>query len=290
MGRRPHWSGLLNRPSPFFQGHVVKFHPALLLAVVIFVGGLQAASIQKDNVGVPVDPKDKVSKEVVVSATLNSDLSSEYFGYFDVTLENKSDKWLTISKVRVTFQDSFQNENIRFVTGPQFGLWQSAMKKIIAIDQQNKETALATVAALGYGLAALSGNKTLQAVGTTATVGAVGAYGISQYNRRIDSLENTKMFPENHLLGDSIRIPPGLFVDRWLLVNSRSHDQMAYVTTLNIEMESTDGALRKLVLTFRPKKSTGYPKWQRTIFDKNGYNCTSTSSQYSTYGGAGGCN
>lgn len=252
----------------------------VFFGLALAVSNLQAASIQKDTRAVPADPNDKNPMDIVVSATLNSDLSSEYFGYFDFTLENKSDKWLTVSRIKISFPDSFQNYNIRFVTGKEFLLWQSAMKKIIAINQQNKETALATIAALGYGLAAFSGNRTLSTIGGAAALGAAGTYGASQYNQRIDSLENAKMFPENHLLGDSLVIPPGLFVDRWLLVNSQNHDQMEYVTSMKIELESTDGRVRNLLMKFRPTRSSSTPKWQRTIFERKGYVCT-TSTNYS---------
>ncbi|MCD6025221.1 MAG: hypothetical protein K0Q91_2137, partial [Fibrobacteria bacterium] len=83
----------------------------LLLSILLLPAFSGGASIRKAKVA-----KGDGLSSVVVSGEINADLSSEYFGYFDITLENKSDRWLTLSKIKVSFPDS-QSANIRFVTG-----------------------------------------------------------------------------------------------------------------------------------------------------------------------------
>lgn len=246
--------------------------------LALSVSAVQAAGIQKDNVA----KSDKVTG-IVISAKLNSDLSSEYFGYFDFTLQNNSDKWIRISKVNVSFPDSGQAERMRFVTGKDFQLWQEAMRKVIAVSQANEKTAMATIAALGYGLAALSGNQTLQTVGTAAFAGAAGSYGYQQYGKWQDSLQRAKMFPENHLMGDTLTVLPGLFVDRWLLINSKDHDKSPYLTRLFVDIETVEGIKERFTLDFRKAWDPGDAKWQQSIFKRAGAsnpNCPTYSGTY----------
>lgn len=259
----------------------------LLGALIVPASLVACAQVQKEHVArsvgsVQAQAGDSTGPAAIlaVSGKLNKDFSSEYFGYFDLTLENKSDEWLVVSKVNVTFVDSFQNEHIRFISGPKFTLWYQSMAKIIEIDEQNQKTAMATIAALGAGVAAFSGNRNAQALGAAAAVGAGGAYLASEHGKRLDSLQNTRMYPENHLLGDSIVLPPGLFADRWLLVNSSRHEEMEYVTALEIELEMADGRKEKHVLEFRPQRSTSFPKWQREVFERKGHLIRQQTSTY----------
>ena len=58
------------------------------LISLLFMGW---ASVQSDIVAVAIDEHGnpvKKNPDVIISATLRSDMSSEYFGYFDVTPEN----------------------------------------------------------------------------------------------------------------------------------------------------------------------------------------------------------
>jgi hypothetical protein len=250
----------------------------LLLSILLLPAFSGGASIRKAKVA-----KGDGLSSVVVSGEINADLSSEYFGYFDITLENKSDRWLTLSKIKVSFPDS-QSANIRFVTGNDFVQWRDVMAKSIALDEANKKTAMAVVGALGYGLATLSGNRGLQTVGAAAAAGAAGAYAAQGFGNWQDSLERAKMFPENHLMGDTVRLLPGLYADRWLLLNSRNHAKMGYVTQVFIEIETTEGEKGRYTLEFR-SKSGDASGWQASLKPKPA--CSTSGS--TAYGVASGC-
>jgi hypothetical protein len=115
------------------------------------------------------------------------------------------------------------------------------MQKRLAKSELSKNTSLAVLGALGYGLAAFSGNRTLQNVGTATAIGAGGAYLASGYSNLRDSVHQTKRFAENHLLNDSIVVLPGLSEGRWLLLNSRSHDSTKLVSGFLVNYTTNDG-------------------------------------------------
>ena len=247
----------------------MKYFVLIVLTLMVVSN---AASVRKARTA-----KGEGLPDIVVSGEINADLSSEYFGYFDITFENKSDRWLTLSRVKVSFPDS-QGADIRFVTGNDFIQWRDVMAKSIALDEANKKTAMAVVGALGYGLASLSGNRGLQVAGAAAAATAAGAYVVQGFGNWQDSLERAKMFPQNHLMGDTVRLLPGLYADRWLLINSRNHAKMGYVTKLVIDIETTEGDKGRYSLEFR-QKSGDASGWQRSLKPK--LPCpTSTSLAY----------
>lgn len=175
-------------------------------------------------------------------AKIIEDLSSEYFGYLDIDITNNTDKWLIIRDIAITFPQPVQDRNIRMVTGEDFIRWQEVTRKRLAKAELNKNTSLAVIGALGYGLAAFSGNSTLRNAGTVAAAGAIGAYAVSEHSDLRDSVYHTKRFPERHLLADSIVALPGLSEGRWLLFNSRNHDSTKIVQSFTIHYTLNDGS------------------------------------------------
>jgi hypothetical protein len=96
---------------------------------------------------------------------LNNDLSSEYFGYFNFNIHNNSDKWITLTGMRIVFPESTQNRNVRVVLGKQLEEWYTAQQKVIAVSDFNKASALLLVAGVGAGMASFSGDKSIQSAG-----------------------------------------------------------------------------------------------------------------------------
>jgi len=230
----------------------------LLLAIVL--GFTQNAFSQETS-----------NSDISIKCTLNDKLSSEYFGYVEVRLANSSDKWHKLSNVRVYFPDASQNQNIRITLGRELTLWYQAQSKLIAVNEQKDKSAMAIIAGIGAGLSIFSGNNTLRTVGDAATFGSFAAYGVNEMGKRMDSLQMAKMIPENHLLTDTTVVPPGLFADRWILLNSRNHDTIEYTTDMAIEYVLESGKMERQNFKLREKYSSVMPSWQRTIFDKKKY-------------------
>lgn len=52
-------------------------------------------------------------------------------------------------------------------------------------------------------------------------VGAIGYLAVDEFGKARDALRFAKMIPKNHLLADTLIVPPGLFTDRWVIANGR---------------------------------------------------------------------
>ncbi len=178
---------------------------------------------------------------IEIKSKVINDLSSEYFGYFDLEIINNTDKWMVLKNIRISFHEPIQERHIKAVSGGEFVHWQNVMRKRIAKQELNKNTSLAVIGALGYGLAMASGNSTVQNIGKAAAVGATATYTASVYSNIRDTIHQTKRFPENHLLADSIVVLPGLSEGRWLLLNSTHHDSIKRVSGFTIHYTTQDG-------------------------------------------------
>jgi hypothetical protein len=222
----------------------------LLLAMMLALTSLGIANSKSSDTAIEIKAK------------IVDDLSSEYFGYFDLEIKNNSDKWIVLRDVEIVFPTDAQSRHIRAISGAEFALWQEVTRKRIAKAELSKNTSLAVIGALGYGLAMASGNTTLQNVGTAAAIGAAGAYTGSEYSKTRDSIHQTKRFPENHLLADSIVILPGLSEGRWLLLNSTSHDSTKLVSEFTVNYKLSDGTRGSNQL------KVGKTPWQKSLWWK----------------------
>ncbi len=207
----------------------------------------------------------KEDKPIEIKAKVIEELTSEYFGYFDFEIINNTDEWIVLRNLEIVFPEAVQNANVRAVSGPDFDLWQSVMQKRLAKAELGKNTSLAVIGALGYGLAAFSGNRALQNVGAAAAAGAGGAYIGSEYSKLRDSVHQTKRYPENHLLGDSIVVLPGLSEGRWLLLNSRSHDSTKLVSSFLVNYTMNDG------VRHGSRIEVGKTAWQKKLWWRPNY-------------------
>jgi hypothetical protein len=229
---------------------------------------VDCASVEKRNIAIDFnDDSTNVKSEFVISGEISPHLRSEYFGYFNINIKNNSDKWHKLLNLKITFEDEFQNNNTMIVLGDDLSLWYAAQKKIIEINDYNNKVALGVIVGVSQSLAAFSNNEYLTNVGNMATLGAFATYGLGEIEKVRDSLQNSKMIPENHILADNIIIPPGLFSERWVLINSKNHDKMEFITSIILEYQMESGIVEKKKIKFRQKYSSTTPKWQRSIFD-----------------------
>jgi hypothetical protein len=70
----------------------------------------------------------------------------------------------------------------------------------------------------------------------------------------------TKRYPENHLLGDSIIVLPGLSEGRWLLLNSSAHDSIKLVSNFEIRFTINGGERQSC------KIMVGQTAWQKSLW------------------------
>ena len=111
-----------------------------------------------------------------------------------------------------------------------------------------------TVAAAG------SSKDSVKAVGAVSALGALTALTVDDYNKNLNRIENTKIFPASHLMSDNFIIPPGLFSKRWILLNTANHDKIKWIDSFNMTYETETGEKETVKITFRTNQNVG--NWQ----------------------------
>jgi hypothetical protein len=232
---------------------------AVVFASIFYCG---CASIRNENVAVPVESgSGTTSKDILISAKLVEELSSQYFGYFDFTIENQSENWHVVQIDSVIFPDAKENTAIRFPSGDTLVQWQKCMARIIAIDEYNKGIALGTIAGIGLIAAASSRNETVSNLGASTALGTIAYASASEIKKEKDSLERASNREPNHLLNGSSLVLPGLFEKKWLLVNTSDHKKLGYLERMRIKYK-LNGQDQEVELKFRNKDSSFGSKWQ----------------------------
>ena len=237
--------------------YALKKITTLVLCLVLFFG---CASVHRGQYAVQIDSKGeqlsrrkkgKTELDLVISGIENTTLASQYFGVIDFTFENLSQEWIKIKSIKADFGDEKINKNVKFTSGKDIPIWHEAIKIRNTIDDFNTRTILGGLAGFGAGLAAYSNNKDLQKIGAMTAVGAVTSLSAYEFNKQLDKIEKTKIFPKNHLFTKDFIIPPGLFVKKWLLVNSKNHKEISYIHNIFIEYQTEEGKTEKIKLDFR---------------------------------------
>lgn len=203
---------------------------------------------------------------LVISGQLKRILSSRYFALIDFTFENKTQEWIRITDIEVDFGSEEANENISFTYGKDLSVWFKSTQKRNKIRNYNQQMALGAITGFGAGLAAGSSNSSVQNLGLmTATAGAT-VLSVKEFNRLKTKIEDSEIFPKNHLFAKDFIIPPGLFDKKWLVLNSKNHEQIGFLTNLYLEYKIKGEKKGKVKLQFRSPDSNLDPEWQNDIY------------------------
>ena len=246
----------------------MTFKPCFPILAILLFTGCASVNLRNEAVNDGAGSADAQS-DLALTWDLNPDLSSEYFGYFNFNFANRSDKWHTLTGMRIVFPDEKQNKEVKVVLGRELSEWYEAQMKVIAVREFNQSVAAGLTAGVGAGIAGLAGNREAQAAGAALAVGAAGYLAVEEFGKARESLRLSRMIPRNHLLADSLVVPPGLFAQRWVLLNSANHAEMGFVDSLRIEYRLETGAVEsKKVVIKRTNQMIGNRKWQAAYFEK----------------------
>jgi hypothetical protein len=197
-----------------------------------------------------------------ISAEVNNRLSSEYFGMLEFTIENTTDQWIEIDRFIVDAGKA-QNRHILFTLGKDFETWSRAILARNKIEDFNTAMAFGSIIA---GAAVVSSNTSSDSLSDASrivggmTVASLGIEGISTLR---DSAEGMGIIPEGHLLQEHIRVPPGLFVNAWLLMNTAHHEHNLPITEIYLEAYYHDGGTETFKIPlFRDTDDLGKYAWQ----------------------------
>ena len=246
----------------------------ILTAAMMFTG---CETVDKSNYAESVtkvagEDEGKTKTGLVISGDEADSISTEYFGTVEFVFRNTTDEWIRVKNLKISFGDENIDKNVLVPVGQDLYEWQKAFTKQLAIDYRNKSRFLATAAFIsGAVTAATSDSK--EANRAAAVFGtAVAAMAINDINSaaKMENMAATA-YPEDHLLGGNFAVPPGLFANKFIVLNSRKNSEIGYLSKIIIEYETESGIKDKVVLQFRKNpyqtgdySSTG-SKWQESV-------------------------
>ena len=223
--------------------------------------GTQAVII--DENGKPVSRARQTGEPRVTAGEL-TELSSAHFGALEITFENTSSEWIRISEVQLDFGSPALNESIFIPAGEDLQSWQDAISTRNAIRQVNHETAIGLIALGAAVLGAVSDRGSAgEAVGGMALAGAVATLSVGQYQDRVSDAKSVKLFPSSHLLAGPFGVPPGLFVKRWVVLNTRGAAAKRCIRSAFLNYDTQALGRRRVLLNYRD----GVSEWQENACD-----------------------
>ncbi len=254
----------------------------ILSIICLFIFCTSCASVHSGSYAVPVnqvnsDTTKKTSieeglqaeSELIISGKLKRQLSSKFFAFIDLTFENTSQEWVRLTDIKIDFGSEEANENINFTYGTDLSVWFKSTQKRNKIRNYNQQLAIGVITGLGAGIAAGSNNSNIQSLGLmTATAGAT-VLSVNEFNKIQSKIEDAEIFPENHLFAKDFIIPPGLFDKKWLVINSKNHGKIGFITDLYLEYRINDIEKEKVKLQFRSLNTKSQPVWQSDIDRSN---------------------
>jgi len=231
----------------------------IVLALLAPAAG--CATIQSGPVGVPLDASNHPQPrgpqpELQVSAGEKPDLASPYFGLVEITFENNSPSWKQIDRIAVDFGTPDKNSSVQIPWGTDIDAWEDAVLERNQVRAMNEQSVLGAVAAIGaMGRAAGHRHGPGAAVGGVLTVGAVGALYAQNATA---ALNGAPAFSGSHLLSMPIRIPPGLFAKRWILLYTAARPLGGCVDSMILSYTTSDHQQGRVLLSFKV-----WSEWQR---------------------------
>jgi hypothetical protein len=234
-----------------------------LIPLAVLIG---CAGVHKGAMLISTDKT--VTAPIAISAFLNQKLSSEYFGYFDFTLENKTDKWVVVKNISILFPDSMLNDNIKVVAGRDITLWHEGYLARNAVNQYNKGLALGAFSVAAGVASAAVNDQTAKTVLAGASVLPLVTLSVAEVSSLRDSVERSGVFPANHLLTGDIRIPPSMFTRKFLLLNSTNHKNIPFVQSFLMTWQTDSGETFKMTANFRKLSDYYNHSWQRSIYKR----------------------
>lgn len=179
-------------------------------------------------------------------------MASQHITQIDFTFENKTGKWIHIKSVKLNFGSQEANEAISIPVGADLDAWILAIKQNQAIKDHNFALAMASIGAVGAGLASTSGNSQGQKnVGLFALAGASAALTVNSVRNQLSGLELAKIVPDTHILSSNFVVPPKLHTKKWVAIYTENPYELPYIDSITLEITTADNKIEKLKLPFR---------------------------------------
>jgi len=76
----------------------------------------------------------------------------------------------------------------------------------------------------------------------------------------VNAAEHVERLPQSHLLAGPVAIPPGLFVKRWIVLQTKETSGSSCVAAVTLGFERAAGTFERVLLTF--KRANKRTEWQ----------------------------
>jgi hypothetical protein len=218
----------------------------LLFCCTLFFTG--CVSRQLANKAVDVTP-DSLSSDIRFTYEMKPEFSTEYFGMVGFVLENTTNQWITIDSVEIDGEPQ-DRTNVIITGGNDINTWFTSMNKAKQIESINRQRLWGTISFISTLGVIASKNENVQ---TVAAMGALTGHTaltverFSEFRRMIDLYD---YFPEDHFMRTPFRIPPGLGVDKWMVVNSQVTDKERITSEMTVKVYINGGPAKQYTLEF----------------------------------------
>lgn len=243
-------------------------HSRSSLLCLLVAAGSGCATIKSGPYGVPLDGQNRAlpanaAGPLKVSAGESAGLASSYFGLVEVTFENETPRWIQIDRVDLDFGTADKNRSVLVPWGDDIDVWERAITVRNAVDATNRGTALQVLAIAGaFGSAAGRGHGrragTMAAIGGMLEIGALGSiYGLDREHAAAEAAEGGT-FSGSHLLNMPIRVPPGLFTKRWILLYTAARPLGGCIDSVILSYDTSTQEHGRVLLKYKDVAS----QWQ----------------------------
>lgn len=180
---------------------------------------------------------------------VKEEFSTEYFGMVGFVLENNTNEWMTIDSITI-ISDSLQQSNINITGGGDIGTWFTSMNKVKQIEATNRQRLWGTISLIATVGAVSLKDKTASNIAAATALGSGAVLTLERYNAIRNQIDLMNYFPEDHLMRTPFRIPPGLGVDKWMVVNTQVRRVDVITPSLSVTVHFNGGKSRSYQLDF----------------------------------------
>ncbi len=176
------------------------------------------------------------SDDIRFSYEVKQEFSTQYFGMVNCVFENFTNEWVTVDSIEIT-SDSVNSANIAVTGGEDLDTWFESMDKAKQIESANKQMLWGTIAAAAAVGAEVSKDERVKRAAAVAAITGGTIMTLERFNMFRNELRLlTDYFPDHHLMRTPFRIPPGLGVDKWIVINTQISDKYLVTRTLKLKI------------------------------------------------------
>jgi hypothetical protein len=234
------------------------------LVGISLLGG--CASVQNSEAAVPIDAQGNLAPATTMGSGLRISgeelrpLASTYFGVLEVTFENPTAEWVRVDRVTLDFGSAAKNSAIVIPAGNHLEAFVASTEQRNAIRSLNRQTAFALTALGGTLVAGISPESGPATAGGTVAVGSLSALAVDTHVQSVEKTEHVARLPESHLLAGAFTVPPGLFVKRWIVLQTKQAAPTECIGSVTLAYELANASRERVLLTFKAQRRES--EWQ----------------------------